>query len=228
MLRLAEGDVVLAATDLSALLSCEHLTQQRLGIVRNERGKPRPVDDPHAQLIRDRGEVHEQQQLKRLSSECGGHVDLSTGEAPLTRERLEAAAAQTAQAMRDGAALIYQAQLFDGRWQGRADFLRQVPVPSDLGPYSYEVLDTKLARSLKPPVVHQLSLYNRLIGQVQGVEPRTRTSYSATARASPSTLRRYAALHRHVAARLEQVVGEPARLTYPEPVSALRDLRVRR
>lgn len=218
MLRLAEDGVVLAATDLSALLSCQHLTQQRLAIVRGERAKPRPVDDPHSELIRARGDVHEREQLERLSLECGGHVDLSTGEIPLTRESLETAAAQTAQAMRDGVPLIYQAQLFDGCWQGRADFLRRIALPSELGDHAYEVLDTKLARGLKPPVVHQLSLYNRLIGRIQGVEATHAHVVLGDGSSEPIDLRRYAALHRHVAARLEQVVGEPACPTYPEPV----------
>src|SRR5262249_7812109 len=79
-----------------------------------------------------------------------------------------ASAARTLHSMRDGAPLIYQAQFFDGRWQGRADFLRRVPRPSDLGSHSYEVLDTKLARQIKPQVVHQLSLYSRLLGQAHG------------------------------------------------------------
>jgi predicted RecB family nuclease len=218
VLRLADDGVVLAATDLSAMLSCQHLTQQGLGIVRGERAKPRPVDDPHAQLIRDRGEVHEREQLRRLSVECGGHVDLSTGEIPLTRESLESGAAHTAQAMRDGVPLIYQAQLFDGRWQGRADFLQRIALPSGLGAHAYEVLDTKLARGLKPPVVHQLSLYNRLIGQIQGVEAPHAHVVLGDGSREPIDLRRYVALHRHVAARIEQVVGEPSRLTYPEPV----------
>lgn len=86
MLRLADGDVVLAAMDLSPLLSCRHLTQQRLAIVRGDRAKPRPVEDSHAQLILDRGEVHEREQLERLSLECVGHADLSTGEMPVARE----------------------------------------------------------------------------------------------------------------------------------------------
>src|SRR3954447_2883930 len=99
MFALADGTLVLAATDLTNHLACAHLTQQRLGVVRGERTKPRPVDDPHAELVRDRGERHEDEQLARLSAECGGHVDLSTETAPYTREALEAAAAATAAAM---------------------------------------------------------------------------------------------------------------------------------
>ena len=40
-----------------------------------------------------------------------------------------------------------------------------------LGDHAYEVLDTKLARQVKPHVVHQLSLYNRLLAAVQGSTP---------------------------------------------------------
>ena len=88
MLRLADGTLVLAATDLTNHLACGHLTQQRLAIARGQRAKPRPADDPHADLIRDRGEAHEREQLDRLSAECGGHVDLSSDASPVTREAL--------------------------------------------------------------------------------------------------------------------------------------------
>jgi predicted RecB family nuclease len=161
---------VLAATDLTEFLACQHLAQQRLAVVREERGRPRPADDPHADLIRGRGEAHEQEQLERLSAECGGHVDLSA-EIPRTREALESRAVATEQAMREGAPLIYQAQFFDGHWQGRVDFLRRISMPSSLGEFAYEVIDTKLARQVKPQVIHQLSLYNRLVDRLQGFEP---------------------------------------------------------
>src|SRR5687768_11669378 len=106
MLALADGTLVLAATDLTNHLACEHLTQQRLAIARGERPKPRPAADPHAALVRERGERHEAEQLARLSHECGGHVDLSTNGAAYSREELELAAAATVAAMRDGVPLI--------------------------------------------------------------------------------------------------------------------------
>ena len=37
MFALADGTLVLAATDLTDHLACAHLTQQRLGVVRGER-----------------------------------------------------------------------------------------------------------------------------------------------------------------------------------------------
>src|SRR5215203_2746913 len=101
MLRVDDGTLVLAATDLTNHLACAHLTQQRLAIARGERGKPRPTDDPHADLVRRRGEDHEREQLDRLSAECGDHVDLTTESTPRSREQLEAAATATATAMRE-------------------------------------------------------------------------------------------------------------------------------
>lgn len=219
MLRLSDDTLVLAATDLSNHLACAHLTQQQLAIARRERGKPRAADDPHTDLIRRRGEAHEQAQLKRLSEECGGHVDLSSAEIPGTREALEAGAEATAAAMRDGGPLVYQAQLFDGGWQGRTDFLRRVATPSDLGPHSYEVIDTKLAREVKPHVVHQLSLYNGLLAHVQGLEPALAHLILGDGSEVAIELRRYAALHRHVVRNLELVASQPAQPTYPEPVA---------
>ena len=49
--------------------------------------------------------------------------------------------------MRDGAEVIYQATFSRDGWRGRADFLVRVDEPSDLGAWSYEPYDTKLART---------------------------------------------------------------------------------
>jgi uncharacterized protein len=219
MLSLANGSLVLAATDLTNHLACAHLTQQRLAIARGERAKPRPADDPHAELVRDRGEAHERAVLERLSAECGGHADLSSETYAFTLEALTVAAEDTVAAMRAGAPLIYQAHLFDGHWQGRPDLLRRIAVPSLLGDHAYEVLDTKLARQVKPHVVHQLCLYNRLLGLVQGFDPGQAHLVLGDGSTVAIDLRRYAALHRHVVRQLERTVAEPATETYPEPVS---------
>lgn len=120
---------------------------------------------------------------------------------------------------RVGAALIFQATFFDGQWQGRADFLRRVDRPSALGDFSYEVIDTKLARYVKPETVHQLSLYSRLLGEAQGLQPELAHVILGDGAEQAIELERYAALARRVALRLTTATGEPTPETYPEPVS---------
>lgn len=220
MLRLDDDTLVLAASDVTDFVACGHLTAQRLAIVRGERGRPQALDDPHLELIRARGDAHEREQLERLSAVCGGHVDLARERDPHSRAELEQSVAETVEAMRAGVPLIYQATFFDGRrWQGRTDFLRRVDHPSDLGDYAYELLDTKLARHVKPAVVHQLSLYSRLLALVQGVELPTATVILGTGEEVRIELRRYAALHRRVVARLERMVEAETPSSEPEPVA---------
>ena len=73
--------------------------------------------------------------------------------------------------MRAGADVIYQATLSDDTWYGRADFLCKVNAPSDLGDWSYEVTDTKLARDTKAGTILQLCVYSWLLAKLQGHRP---------------------------------------------------------
>jgi uncharacterized protein len=219
MLRTADGRLVLSASDITSYLSCEHLFEQRRAAALRERARPRPADDPHADLVRRRGDEHEASHRERLAAELGGCVDLS-GPPVYTPEELEAAAARTVAAMRAGAPLIFQAQLFDGRWQGRVDFLRRRDdVPSSFGAWSYEVIDTKLSRAIKPATVHQLSLYNRLLASVQDHLPPRAHVIVGDGTEQPVELHRFAALHRHVTTRVERLAQAGARTTYPEPAA---------
>jgi hypothetical protein len=71
MPRLTDDTLVLAASDITSFLACDHLFEQRRAIAARERSRPRPVDDPHAELVEKRGEDFEAQQLQRLSAELG-------------------------------------------------------------------------------------------------------------------------------------------------------------
>lgn len=210
--------IALAAGDIGKHLACGHLIQQRLEMARGERGKPRPVDDPHADLVRDRGDAHEAAQLERLIEEAGGDwVDLSA-ELDFSATGLAAAHERTADAMREGTHLIFQATLFHDRWQGRADFLRRVEWPSDLGVWSYEVIDTKLARGVKPNFVHQLLLYSALVAQIQGRQPEAVHVLLGDGTVESLKIAEFGALHRHVCRALEGLTSAPGVETYPEPV----------
>lgn len=218
MFRLPDDTLVLAASDITGYLACDHLFEQRRAIAARERSRPRRIDDPHADLVRERGDEFEAEQLERLSAELGGHADLSAKPA-YTRAALEHAADATAEAMHAGEPLIFQAQFFDGRWQGRVDFLRRIEARSNLGDHAYEVIDTKLARGVKPQVVHQLSLYNRLLAEIQGFEPELAFVLLGDGTEQPIELRKYAALHRRITTQVERMAAASARTTYPEPTS---------
>ncbi|MGH8722439.1 MAG: hypothetical protein ACREU4_10665, partial [Burkholderiales bacterium] len=79
--------------------------------------------------------------------------------------------ARTRAAMTSGADVIVQAPLGEDGWAGFADILRRVDVPSDLGGWSYEVVDTKLARETRGGTVLQLCVYSALVHRVQGRRP---------------------------------------------------------
>lgn len=216
----ASGALLLSASDLAGHLACAHLTQQARAIALGDRPRPRRRDDPHADLVRERGEAHERAQLAVLVDEADGDwVDLSPAEGayPDSAAAHAAAADGTAAAMRDGRRLIFQAALFDGRWQGRADFLLRVDVPSALGAWSYVVADTKLARHVTPRTVHQVALYTRLVGSIQGLEHDHALVILGDHRRARVDLARVGALHRHLARRLEATLTDGPRDTYPEP-----------
>ena len=168
-MQLIDGRPVYSATDLVGFLACEHLTNLERAALAGLVKRPMRVD-PELDRVVKRGFQHERRFLGDLRAEGLGieevHVpegDRGTG--------YRAAAEATVAAMRAGAAVIYQATFFDGRWLGFADFLRRVETPSELGPWSYEVWDTKLARHTKGSAVLQLSLYSEQLAALQGLRP---------------------------------------------------------
>lgn len=84
----------------------------------------------------------------------------------------------TLRAMLDGAAAIYQPQLWDlGRDSyGKGDLLvRDDSAASDLGAYHYRVVELKRSHSLQPYHVLQAGFYNQNIALLQGYVPKELT-----------------------------------------------------
>ena len=163
-MRSHDGVLHLSATDLAGHLSCAHLTALDAAVARGKRDKPR-FWDPLRDILRARGNQHEQAYLDNLQD--AGYEIVQIGDIGLNRK----AADETAAAMHNGAAIISQGVLLHERWGGRADILRRIDTPSELGPWSYEVIDTKLARETSGASILQLCLYADLVAQVQGVVP---------------------------------------------------------
>ena len=149
-----------APTDLSNFLSCRHLSALDLRAARGELERPARYDEVIAEL-RERGYAHEQAYLAHLRAQglhIAGDEEGSTGEATLA-------------AMHAGVDVIYQATLAHDVWSGRVDFLRKTATPSNLGNWSYEPFDTKLARETKAGTILQLCVYAHLLEKIQGTRP---------------------------------------------------------
>ena len=120
--------------------------------------------------------------------------------------------------MKAGIDVIYQARLKeDGKWSGWADFLKKVDKPSELGDWSYEVWDTKLANETKAGTILQIGLYSERLAQIQGLSP----EYMGVIKPEGEERYRYdehAAYIRLVKRNLEEAIANDEE-TYPEPTS---------
>ena len=140
----------------------------------------------------------------------GGDGSLST---------LEAAVAATEEAMRAGAEVIYQATFLRDGQRGHADFLFRVDRPSELGAFSYEVGDTKLARRAKPYFILQLCFYSELLAAAQGTEPEHIRVILGNGEQHYFRLVEFSAYFRRVRDSFLRTLGEGIGDTYPEPVA---------
>lgn len=122
--------------------------------------------------------------------------------------------------MRAGAEVIYQGALLDRDWRGYADFLERVASPSPaFGDYSYEVLDTKLARTTRPRFVVQLCLYSELLAAVQGRSPERMHVVSGSRERHSFRVDEFSAFYRRLRHRYEARLAEEFAGTYPQPVA---------
>jgi uncharacterized protein len=171
---------------------------------------PEPREDSDdAALLQKQGNAHEAAHLARLNAAGRGVAEIARSDlaqnAEITRATLVA-----------GPEAVFQGAFLSGKWGGWSDFLERVEKPSALGPFSYEVADTKLKRRPHPKHVLQLVLYSDLLTEIQGVAPEF--AHVELGDGSRATLRlsNYAAYARMARARLEGFVAHPT-LTRPIP-----------
>ena len=211
----------LAATDISNHLACRHLTQLDRAVAEGRLEAP-DWRDPNLAVLQKRGFEHERAYISHLRAAGATVAEPAEEGGKLSMEA-------TVAAMRAGAQVIVQAELRTGPWLGRADLLLRVPKPSvNLGAWSYEVADTKLAQDTRAGTVLQLCLYTDLVGAVQGRDP----EWMHVVKPGPDFPREtfryedYAAYYRLVRSRLARAVeSQPAEHTYPDPVEHCRVCR---
>ena len=214
-MKIVEGRVRIAASDVANFLACQELTQLDLRAARRTLRPPHPVDLGFEDLVR-RGEEHERAVLEGFRADGCEVADLSGAGDP---------AGATAAAIAGGAGVIYQGTLAGAGLFGRPDFLVRADLlaapdgePRPAGRH-YEVVDAKLARTAKARAVLQTAFYSRLLAELQGTEPRWMHLALGNGEFVPFKVRDFAAYERQTRRRLEEVLaaGPPAGL-YPEPV----------
>jgi uncharacterized protein len=209
----ADDTYQLAASDLVGYLNCRHLSALERAVAEGALKKPY-MWDPLLKTLWERGLLHEQSYVEYLTK-AGLEVVRIDGV-----EVTSAAVAETVAAMKKGVQVIVQGALAHGGWVGRADILRRVELPSALGGWSYEAVDTKLARETKAGAVLQLCLYSDLIEEVQGLAPEHMSVVVPWSDFEPQQYRfaDYAAYFRRVKRELLQSLSKAeAEPTYPDP-----------
>jgi hypothetical protein len=136
------GSLHLSSGDLIGHLNCRYLTELDLRVANGELEKPK-VWDPVLEALVERGALHEQGLIEHIKAD-GRAVTIVDGVGVDP-----GSVAATTDAMARGEAIIVQGALQAGRWNGRADVLCRVETLSRFGAWSYEVIDTKLARETK-------------------------------------------------------------------------------
>ena len=218
-MKIVEGRLRVAASDVANFLACQQLTQLDLAAARGVLRPPHRVDLGFKDLVQ-RGEEHELGVLDRFRADGWEVADLSGAGDPV---------GATADAIRRGAGVVYQGTLTgdeDGvALLGRPDFLVRADLlaapdgePRPGGRY-YEVVDAKLARTAKARAVLQTAFYSCLLGELQGAQPRWMYLALGDGELVWFKVADFAAYERQTRRRLVEVLGAgpPAGL-YPEPV----------
>src|SRR4051812_388890 len=209
-----DGQLVLSPTDLTHHQECAHLTRLDLGVATGEWAAPDIETPEDVQFVFDRGLEHERKYLQSLKAAGKTVVEIAGGSGTEGRRRAEA---ETVEAMRRGADVVYQGTFFDGAWGGQADFLLRVETPSLFGDWSYEIADTKLASKLKVAALLQMATYAERLTVLQGVAPEFIHVVTGDGESRPWRLIDVAAYARRARTRLETFVADPP-ATGPAPI----------
>lgn len=200
-MRDLDGRIFLSASDLMRFMGCAHATTLDLAHMRGTGPEPRE-DSEDAALLQKQGDAHEAAHLARLQEAGRGVVEIARG-------GLAENAGATRTALVAGPDVVFQGAFLSGNWGGWSDFLERVEKPSALGPFSYEVADTKLKRRPHPKHVLQLVLYSDLLTEIQGTPPEFAHVELGDGTRATLRLSDYSAYARMARERLETFVAEP-------------------
>ncbi|WP_166979707.1 TM0106 family RecB-like putative nuclease [Paramicrobacterium fandaimingii] len=203
--------VVTSASDLTQASACEWAFLRRLDA---KLGRiPAIVEERDAMNKRTSalGDEHEARVLQQYRDDFGDGVVEIARPTSMSAEHLQDAADATLRAFEAAADVVFQATFWDGSFVGFADFIVRQPDGS------YEVQDTKLARSPKITALLQLAAYGEKIAALGiAVSPVARLILGDGTQ-SEHRLADIAPVYRRRVARLHGIIAE--RLAAPEPLA---------
>ena len=156
MYKLETDELVYSPSDLTLFMRSPFASwMDRLALT--DKSLKKNEADPMLNLLAKKGNTHETDFLKALINQFG-----EENIAQITGDK-QHAAQNTADAIKAGYSVIFQAYLERDSFKGYADFLIKKPGQSKLGDYYYEVWDTKLAKTTRPYFIVQLCCYNWML-----------------------------------------------------------------
>ncbi|PFG30126.1 TM0106 family RecB-like putative nuclease [Paramicrobacterium agarici] len=198
----AEPRIVTSASDLTQASQCEWAFLRKLDA---KLGRiPLIVEERDAMNKRTSalGDEHEARVLQQYRDRFGTGVVEIDRPASMTARDLQDAADSTLRAFEAGADVVFQATFWDGAFVGFADFIVRQPDGS------YEVQDTKLARSAKITALLQLAAYGEKMAALGiRVSPIARLILG-DGRHSEHRLRDIVPVYRRRVARLQRIIDE--------------------
>ncbi|WP_244971405.1 TM0106 family RecB-like putative nuclease [Paramicrobacterium chengjingii] len=203
--------VVTSASDLTQASTCEWAFLRKLD---GKLGRIAPIVEERDAMNRRTsalGDEHEARVLQQYRDDFGdGVVEIARPESMAT-EHLQDAADATLRAFTAGSDVVFQATFWDGAFLGFADFIVRQPDGS------YEVQDTKLARSPKITALLQLAAYGEKIAALDiAVSPVARLILGDGTH-SEHRLADITPVYRRRVVRLHDIISE--RLAAAEPLA---------
>jgi uncharacterized protein len=217
-----DSGYIFSPSDLMNFLGCRHYVYLDL----TETFQQKEASE-WAELLQQKGLEHEARFLAQFrdNGKTISEIPRDPGGRKPSERDVEERLAMTKEALWSGADVIYQAVLQFGSWWGYSDFLIRVDTPSDLGNFSYEVLDTKLSRRAEPKYVVQLGVYSDILKEAQGRAPVSSHLLLGDGRQESSRADQYSAYIQHAQRRLEAFVANPPAESYPLPCEHCKSCR---
>lgn len=157
------GHVWHSPSDLTRYLSAPWVFAQQVAVTLGERDDWQRPQATTMDVAAELGDAHERAYLAKLEQDGRRIARIERAKGDWTE-----AVELTRQALADDSIdVIYQAHLVgaDGQWRGQADFLERA------ADGSWEPVDTKLSRSVKPAMVLQLCFYADAVSHLTGTLP---------------------------------------------------------